>query len=255
MPAITEAYGKAVSYKQHDPEKDRVFDFGAGPGYLSRTIMREGGAVDLIDTSPKMLEIAKQTIAQARFQFPVTEPRFVSDCTLLDQEAYGFGMMNFVVQNAPTRNTLCDMFANAARLLRKPGEDRMMGGALVLTQTHLDWLHISHSAYAFDLERMPCKTEGYKYLDKRAKQPVREGDSYSGIIRDDDGKAAFQLEGDHLWKRDTIIEIAEKSGLAFKTLTDIDDKPSSARRASEQPAYMMFTFERIDPGPEEPQNA
>jgi SAM-dependent methyltransferase len=242
-PAIERQFKLAASHGNLDLDKGRSFDFGAGAGHLARVILREGGKIDLIDVSKRMLKIAKDNIKQMRSNLNIDPPRFVTDYTKLKEGGYDFGMMNFVTQEAASKEELSLMFEEAAWLCRCPEQSRP-GAKLIVIISHLDWLHTPHSAYEYDIDRVPEPHNGHKYIDINTGLPLKEGDAYTGRLINDNGQVALNLKNDHYWKRKTIIEVAEDAGFDLKNLEDIDDKPSSSRRASVEPAYMMFTFER-----------
>lgn len=228
-PAIKEAFNRAVHDGTFMPKHDRIVDIGCGPFFLALPFLKDGNHVDGIDSAAAMRDAAKKTLKNSNV--PINGCRLVASSAELNEGDYSFGMLNFVHQCAATRGDLVEMFEQASSLL-KPGSH------MVLTSAHPRYLHVPHSACVYDV------------ADSNA---LQDGDVYTGAIYDTMGNKAFQLEGDHFWSVDTLIDTSKEAGFRLLNLVDIADKDSLARTASREPAYMIMTFskqrEKTRPGP------
>lgn len=225
-PAIRALFKRLSNVDNQIPSKNpRILDIGCGPFLLSIPFIRDGIHVDGVDTSDKMITVARKTLEDSKDKLPSTAPldkvRLVSSMDDINEETYDVAMMNFVHQCAPSRIALNKLFQKAAEKV-KPG------GHLIITGAHPEYLHMSHACCEYDVK------EG---------QSLQDGDMYTGRIFDETGKATYELAGDYFWSIDAITSSANSSGFRLSSVNPIDDIETPYREA-QSPAYFIMHLRR-----------
>ena len=224
-PALQRAFERAVHWDNNfDPQKDKIIDIGCGPFLLALPFLTKGIHVDGVDIAPNMLEQAQKTLAR-NANVPVNGTRLVDNFNNLAKGAYSFAMMNFVHQCCVNRSELDALFRQANELLKA-------GSSLVLIGSHPDFLHVPHSACAYNV------AHGKRLAD---------GELYTGTIYNYQADETFDLKGDYYWSKKTLLEAGRGAGFEVEVVEPIEDLPSLRRPKSKEPAYIMMIFSKPQP--------
>jgi SAM-dependent methyltransferase len=234
--SLRREFTTAVEDGAFDRENDRMIDIGAGTFLMGLPFLRSGVKIDALETSPGMLQVAARTLGL----LPNSGSIQVKNDTISSYEdierlgGYKFGMMNFVHQCAPDRESLGELFKMAGALI-KPG------GRLVIVGTNPHNLHLRHTYCEYDVK--PDMTTGEIAHDRITREPLtdndgnpvkrietcepllKEGDRYNGVIKSELGDKRYPVT-DHFWKIKSLIAAAKDHGFVIpegRAPMDIDD--------------------------------
>jgi len=224
-PAIRGLFKELAQNDQISQGGVNILDIGCGPFVLSIPFLRDGHHVDGVDTSEKMLAVAKKTLEASKKKLPDIAPldrvKLVGNIDLIDDASYDVAMMNFMHQCAPNRVELNKIFQKAAEKIKPNGH-------LILTGAHPEFLHFAHACCEYDVD------------DSRK---LNDGDKYTGRIFNEDGESTYELQGDYFWNIDTVSDSAKSSGFRLSSVSPIKDIETPYRKAK-SPAYFIMHLRR-----------
>ncbi|TQM85212.1 methyltransferase family protein [Saccharothrix saharensis] len=175
-----------------DPDVRTVLDYGCGPGKVSLRVAEDHPvAVEAVDISPGMLEIARTRRAHPRIRYhELTGPRL----DFLADDAVDAAMCCYVFINIGDLDRIRAIAAEVHRVLRP-------GGRFAVLDTNPDTTGVRFSTFV-------SGEPGVRY---EAGQPRR-------VLLHLPGGGVLELR-DHHWPRDTYVDVLTEAGFRDVTTT------------------------------------